>query len=403
MTNSGEMSREELSGERSTTPVALSNLHSDWRHRGVFLALVATIVTAGMFWSFHRFHSKKPTSTPMDPVADGLASPWAHRFTERAPESPTVNHAQTREMGTLPVDNSYRRPEFPQMSAGISQDSVLPLMSPVTSRASQPELSAVVASPRPSALDAPVMVAASRGGSDADRIASSPMLDSLTEVRQPSSERGGVSSLLQDQKREGAQATRLLKRSMLLATGSMIECALQTHLDSTLPGLTSCIVTRDVYSDDGRMILIERGSLVTGEYRSSVREGQHRIFVIWTRVKTPLGVVVNLSSPATDPLGGSGIEGDVNEHWFERIGAAFLLSLIQDGIAIEETSNQRGTPGSQTVVLPNTGQTGNRMADRVLENTIEIPTTLSKNQGARVAIFVARDLYFDSVYELATD
>jgi type IV secretion system protein VirB10 len=50
----------------------------------------------------------------------------------------------------------------------------------------------------------------------------------------------------------------------------------------------------------------------------------------------------------------------------------------------------------------NTQQTGNEMASKVLEGTINIPPTLTKNQGERVSIFVARDLDFSSVYGLTT-
>jgi type IV secretion system protein VirB10 len=40
------------------------------------------------------------------------------------------------------------------------------------------------------------------------------------------------------------------------------------------------------------------------------------------------------------------------------------------------------------------------MAAKALENSINIPPTLYKNQGERVAIFVARDLDFRGVYGL---
>jgi type IV secretion system protein VirB10 len=166
--------------------------------------------------------------------------------------------------------------------------------------------------------------------------------------------------------------------------------------------MTTCLVTRPIRSDSGRVVLIDRGSLVTGEYRSSAVLGEDRLMVLWRRLKNPDGVVINLESPATDPLGTAGVSGELDAHWRDRIGAAFLLSVIQDGIAYAANSRQSDA-GTTTVVLPNTTQTGGQMANKVLESTIGIAPTLTKMQGERVAILVARDLRFESQYRDTPD
>jgi type IV secretion system protein VirB10 len=43
---------------------------------------------------------------------------------------------------------------------------------------------------------------------------------------------------------------------------------------------------------------------------------------------------------------------------------------------------------------------GQSMANTALENTINIPPTLTKNQGETVALIVAHDLDFSGVYSL---
>jgi type IV secretion system protein VirB10 len=47
-----------------------------------------------------------------------------------------------------------------------------------------------------------------------------------------------------------------------------------------------------------------------------------------------------------------------------------------------------------------TQQTGDSMASTILKDSLQIPPTITKNQGERIAIFVARDLDFGAVYDL---
>jgi type IV secretion system protein VirB10 len=195
------------------------------------------------------------------------------------------------------------------------------------------------------------------------------------------------------------QAARLGDLNMLLPKGRTIDCGMSMRVISALAGQASCVVTQNVYSANGKVLLIERGSEAVGEYRSGVSIGQKRLFVLWNRIITPGGVVINLNSPGADELGSTGLTGKVDNHWFERIGSAFLLSTIQDAIQYE-IAEQQAQSGNTTLVLGNTVQAGNTMAQRVLETTINIPPTLYKNQGDRAVIYVARDLDFSNVYKL---
>jgi type IV secretion system protein VirB10 len=78
-----------------------------------------------------------------------------------------------------------------------------------------------------------------------------------------------------------------------------------------------------------------------------------------------------------------------------------MLSLVQDAISYETATGSGSSGGSSNLaVFQNTTQTGNKMAEKVLESTINIKPTLYRNQGARGTIFVARDLDFGSVYAL---
>ena len=98
-------------------------------------------------------------------------------------------------------------------------------------------------------------------------------------------------------------------RRFLLPKGAFIDCTLETAIDSSLPGMTTCITATDVWSADGSVVLLERGTKLVGETRGDVRTGQERLFVLWSEARTPAGVVVELASPGTDELGRSWCHG----------------------------------------------------------------------------------------------
>jgi|GEM_PF-646296 len=200
-------------------------------------------------------------------------------------------------------------------------------------------------------------------------------------------------------------ATRLEHRSLTMPKGTAFTCALKTKVISATSGPVTCQVQRNVYGDDGRVLLVERGSHLDGDYRiASVKPGTVRIPVVWTRLRTPQGVVVDLDSPGTGPLGEAGIDGYVDNRWVERIGAALLLSLIDDSVQMviqEQASNQGNNGQTNTVLLPSTTANTNKLAEKVLDSTINIPPLIYQNQGGIVGIVVAHDIDFSSVYALS--
>lgn len=194
---------------------------------------------------------------------------------------------------------------------------------------------------------------------------------------------------------QGSRAGTLGNRDFIVAMGTPIPCVLETALSSDQPGFTSCVINRDVLSDNGRVVLMEKGTQVVGEYRGGLRRGQKRLFVLWNRAKTPKGVIITLASPATDALGRAGVDGYVDTHWWERFGSAILLSIVGDATSYANSQMQDSGVEAQS-----TTSAGQQAAAIAVEQSINIPPTLVKHQGELVSIFVARDLDFSSVYRL---
>lgn len=201
--------------------------------------------------------------------------------------------------------------------------------------------------------------------------------------------------LLRPTRLEGSRAGTLGNRNFIVAMGTSIPCVLETAMASDQPGFTTCVINRDVLSDNGRVVLMEKGTQVVGEYRGGLQRGQKRLFVLWSRAKTPKGVIITLASPAIDALGRTGVDGYVDTHWWERFGSALLLSIVGDATSYANSRLQDSDVDAQ-----GTTSAGREAAAIAVEQSINIPPTLNKHQGELVSIFVARDLDFSSVYGL---
>lgn len=204
----------------------------------------------------------------------------------------------------------------------------------------------------------------------------------------------GLQTLLHPSVFNTTHAQILPTQRLLLPKGTFIDCTLETAIDSTLPGMTVCVTATDTFGADGTVVLLERGTKLIGQTRGEVHQGDARLFVVWTEARTPSGVVVQLSSPGTDALGRSGLDGTINHHFWQRFGAAALVSTIDGVVQSEVQSSSRGG----TVVLDPTASED--VLTDILRGTVNIPPTIRVRNGARIQVLVARDVDFRPVYEL---
>lgn len=209
-----------------------------------------------------------------------------------------------------------------------------------------------------------------------------------------------LATLLRPTQTAAVTAQRMPPRRFLLPKGAFINCTLETAIDSTFDGMTTCIGAEDVYSADGKVVLLERGTKYVGEKRGELRQGQARVFVLWSEARTPAGVVVNLASAGTDELGRAGVPGYVDTHFWQRFGAAIMISLI-DGAIQALVAQQRREGGGNAIVLNPQGSRD--IMTEVLKGSINIPPTVIVEQGKRIQVLVARDVDFRGVYALRID
>lgn len=225
-----------------------------------------------------------------------------------------------------------------------------------------------------------------------------------TGTNTPVNPQGPVGAMLGSATTPKAMALKAFDPNLTIPKGDGIDCTMTTRVVTEISGFTSCVVSSPVYSANGKVLLIERMSEIQGEYTAVGQPGQRRVYVLWSRIRKPGGITIDIASPSTDPLGAAGMEGIVDNRWFERIGSAFLLSIFKDFLAASTVESAGGTAGingaAAASIYQNSINTSTAMVEKVLSQSINIKPIVYANQGERVSIYVARDLDFSSVYSV---
>jgi type IV secretion system protein VirB10 len=403
-----EGTSQNVRGERTTAVVNVARSVQSRVSSALAAALMLGLGVAGLSWYY----------------AHALARP-AHA---RALAQSTANTRAQGEMALPSLGKIGPAPAAtdPQSSSEVTQPLVVPQEVPLSETqagswglptAANTTGTTASAHPNAPAAKTPAELARDRrlSGGVFARVSTSPATPASGDVAitereperdadaRPVVDRGevGLQALLKPTAAATVQARLLPTTRFLLPKGAFIDCTLETAIDSTLPGMTTCVTAADTFGADGKVVLLERGSKLVGETRGQVQQGQARVFVVWTEARTPAGVIVPLDSPGTDELGRAGLPGEVERHFWERFGAAMLITVINGAVqAGVQAANQSG---GAVIYAPSTSQD---VMTEVLKGTINIAPTVIKHNGDRIQVLVARDLDFRSVYELrspATD
>ncbi|HGJ5865576.1 TrbI/VirB10 family protein, partial [Arsenophonus nasoniae] len=200
---------------------------------------------------------------------------------------------------------------------------------------------------------------------------------------------------LKGAKYQDGQVGFIRHRPFLLSAGTTMPCVLKTKIITSYPSIALCQLTKNVYSDDGKNILIRAGALLQGEQTRVLKKGVARVFVNWATVKDG-NVRVHIDALGADGLGASGLPAWIDNHFWERFGGAMLLSFVDDALAAAASNISKE---NTSLSIDNTRSATKSMAELALENSIGIPPTAYVNQGEMLSVIVPRNIDFSPVYE----
>ncbi|MGZ2454321.1 type IV secretion system protein VirB10 [Rhizobium ruizarguesonis] len=187
--------------------------------------------------------------------------------------------------------------------------------------------------------------------------------------------------------------------SHTVVQGTIISAVLETAIDTELPGNIRAQVMEPVYSFDGARVLMPSGTILIGEFNNDVNLAQRRVLIAWNRAITPSGQSIALGSTGADTLGRSGTEGNVNNRYGTKFGAAILISAITSLPSILSNRNSQSKSGTTSKV--GGGQDAGQMSDTasdhargVLDQYLSLPPAIKIPQGEEIRVLVNRDLVF---------
>lgn len=194
-------------------------------------------------------------------------------------------------------------------------------------------------------------------------------------------------------------ATKIENLHLKVLEGKTIHGVIDQAINSDLPALVKAHVTEDVIGEEGDLILIPNGSRLIGKYRSGFfKNGDVRIFIVWTRIIEPNGISINIDSAGSDEIGQAGMTGLVDHHYLLKFGGAAAASILSAGSAVSGVGNN-DQYNSKAAFRSALSQSLAQTANEELQKNSNVQNTIVAYQGQKLTIQVQKDLSFEHVLD----
>ena len=203
--------------------------------------------------------------------------------------------------------------------------------------------------------------------------------------------------------------TQITDLTRTILQGKIINAALETAIDTDIASDIRAVITRDVFAEEGKNILIPKGSRIIGTYSTNVSAGQTRVTINWNRIIRVDGMSLNITSIGADRLGRAGVQGEVDNKYAQRLANTFLSSVLSVGtsLAVEKMSGSTGISSTVSSLTGETTTTTGKASDYALVDATQNLMNEAKNivdeianqrpviripQGEKITIMVTQDV-----------
>jgi type IV secretion system protein TrbI len=177
-----------------------------------------------------------------------------------------------------------------------------------------------------------------------------------------------------------------------LCEGAVLPAISEFRLVGEFAGPVKAEIASDIFSRDGKHLLIPRGTVALGDAKRVGTANQRRMDVSFHRMILPDGRGVTLEKMiALDQAGETALSGKVNRHLISTFGTAALLGGLagfsQIGAGSAYTGN--GVDAYRYGVASSMGQQG----QTVLQQGLNRPPDITVPEGKFLMIYLSDDLH----------
>ena len=181
-----------------------------------------------------------------------------------------------------------------------------------------------------------------------------------------------------------------------LTAGSVIPAVMLSGINSDLPGTIVAQTRQTVYAtNDPDAVVIPQGSRLVGRYSADVAYGQSRVLAAWDELILPNGSRIALHGmSAADGQGQSGIEDQVNNHFWRTWSSALLVSFL--GVAAQQSQPQNqgafNTPSGSAQASAAAMNSLSDVSSKIVQKSLNISPTLQVRPGMAFNVMVNRSI-----------
>ncbi|ESQ78715.1 TrbI/VirB10 family protein [Asticcacaulis sp. YBE204] len=170
--------------------------------------------------------------------------------------------------------------------------------------------------------------------------------------------------------------------------GTILAATLITGLNSDLPGVVLAQITEAVFDGKGQRVVIPAGSRLIGRYERVSMARQARINVRWETLVLPAGEALTLTDAvAADGAGYVGLADHVDYHPGTLAKGVGLSTML----ALADTRSEGGDDLSGAL-REAAGRTFNQAGQRIVQQAIDMPATITVRPGWPVRIILVKGL-----------